>query len=256
MRSWSRRRFLRMAILATLGGAAASCTPLRRGTPVLELPEGIETPTVPNPTRAGARQLGNENRLAVKPDWNVRYFQPYRPIDPDQWRLSVDGLVEKPQSLPLDGIADLPRVEDDIRMKCVECWSARAEWAGFTYATLAEMVQPLPEAKAVTFECADGYYESLSIKALSQPGVLFAHQMDGEPLLAEFGAPLRLVVPSKYGYKWPKAITRLCFEAQEKDGYWPDAGPYSPDGRVQPGKDFPLDLKETREIDGGAITEY
>jgi DMSO/TMAO reductase YedYZ molybdopterin-dependent catalytic subunit len=224
--------------------------------PMSELPEATETRSLPEATEAGARLLGNENRPSVKPDWNVRYFRPYQPVDLDQWRLTVEGLVEHPLSLSLETIADLPQVEGDIRMKCVECWSARGRWVGFTYATLAEMVRPLPEARAVIFECADGYYESLSTEGLSRLDVLFAHQMDGEPLLPEFGAPLRLAVPSKYGYKWPKAITRLRFEARERNGYWSDSGPYSADGRVQPGRDFPLDLQETREIDGGAITQY
>jgi DMSO/TMAO reductase YedYZ molybdopterin-dependent catalytic subunit len=200
--------------------------------------------------------LTNENRPAVKPDWNVRYFQPYEPVDPNEWRLAVDGLVAAPQAFSLDDLRALAREEQDTRMKCVECWSARAVFAGFTYATLAEVVQPSAEATWVTFECADGYYESLSIDELSQPRVLFAYEMDGEPVLDEFGAPLRLVAPSKYGYKWPKAITRLLFVTEEEEGYWPTVGPYSPEGTVQPGRDFPLDIGEAQEIDGGEITEY
>ncbi len=243
---WTRRRFLRTAALSALGGLAAACGPARR----------MGTPTRPSPTATSGKVLGNENRPAIKPDWNVRYFQSYRPVDRDDWRLTVEGLVEAPQSLSLDDILDLPRVEQDTRMKCVECWSARAMWAGFTYETLAECVEPSSEAAWVTFECADGYYESLSIAELSQPRVIFAYEMDDEPLLDEFGAPLRMVVPSKYGYKWPKAITLLRFETDERKGYWPSVGPYTTDGYVQPGKDFPLDLGAAVEISGGEITEY
>jgi len=206
--------------------------------------------------RVGGKALTNENSPAIKPDWNVRYFQPYRPIDHDEWRLTVEGLVEAEQSLSLSDLLALPRVEQNTRMKCVECWSARADWAGFTYDALAEIVRPLPEAAWAYFECADGYYESLSIEELSQPRVLFAYEMDGEPLLDEFGAPLRLVLPPKYGYKGPKVITLLWFETGQKKGYWPTVGPYSTDGTIQPGRDFPLDLGEVQEISGGEITDY
>lgn len=247
MKYWTRRRFLRAAALAGVGGLVA-CGPRSSET-------GEPDPTA-IPTQAGRRALTNDNRPPVKPDWNVRYFQPYVPVDHDLWRLDVGGLVETPQSFSLEDLQALERVEQDTRMKCVECWSARAIFAGFTYATLAEVVRPLTEAAWVTFECADEYYESLSIEELSQPRVLFAHEMDGEPLLDEFGAPLRMVVPSKYGYKWPKAIVRLEFAEQERRGYWPTVGPYTADGYVEPGQDYPLDLEETRAISGGEITDY
>jgi DMSO/TMAO reductase YedYZ molybdopterin-dependent catalytic subunit len=200
--------------------------------------------------------LTNENNPAVKPDWHVRYFQAYRPVDHDAWRLTVDGLVDAPRSFSLEELLDLPRLEQNTRMKCVECWSARADWAGFDFATLTELVSPQSVATWVTFECGDGYYESLSVEELAQPRVLFAYEMDGQPLLDEFGAPLRLIVPPKYGYKGPKVITRMTFTAHEEPGYWPTVGPYSTDGRIQAGRDFPLDIGERRDITGGEITDY
>lgn len=251
--AWTRRRFLRAAVLSALGGLAAACGPARQQAPGTEI---IETLTLPSPTQLSEKVLGNKNSPAIKPNWNIRYFQPYRPIDHDEWRLTVEGLVEVEQSFSLNDLLALSRVEQDTRMKCVECWSARAEWVGFTYDALAEIVRPLPEATWVYFECADGYYESLSIEELSQPRVIFAYEMDGEPLLDEFGAPLRLVVPPKYGYKGPKVITLMRFETGQKKGYWPTVGPYSADGTIQPGRDLPLDLGEAQEVSGGEITEY
>jgi sulfoxide reductase catalytic subunit YedY len=247
MSRWTRRRFIRTTVLGGLGAIAAACG--------AQPPEPSPTPPAATPT-PGQRLLTNDNRPAVKPDWNVRYFHPYEPVDRDQWRLQVEGLVEGPQALSLNDLLALPRMEQDTRMKCVECWSARAVFAGFTYAALAATVQPLPEAAWVYFECADGYYESLSIEELSQPRAFFAYEMDDELLLDEFGAPLRLVVPPRYGYKWPKAITTLRFEAEEQPGYWPTVGPYTTHGRIQAGTDFPLDLDEARTISGGEITEY
>lgn len=116
---WTRRRFLRAAVLAALGGLAAACGQSQQPSPSPE-------PTTLLPTQSGERVLSNENRPEIKPDWNIRYFQPYRPITHDEWRLTVEGLVEAPHSLSLNDLLALPRVEQDTRMKCVECWSARA----------------------------------------------------------------------------------------------------------------------------------
>lgn len=253
MHQWTRRRFIRAAALSGLGALAAAC----RGRATDTVPSPLPPqPGTEAPTPTGGRVLTNENSPAVKPDWHVRYFQSYHPVDPQAWRLAVDGLVDAPQSFSLDDVLDLPRLEQNTRMKCVECWSARADWAGFAFAALAEIVSPQSAATWVTFECGDGYYESLSVDELSQPRVLFAYEMDGEPLLAEFGAPLRLIVPPKYGYKGPKVITRMTFTMEEEPGYWPTVGPYSTDGRIRAGSDFPLDIGERREITGGEITDY
>ena len=254
-RVWSRRRFLRAAILAALGGAVTSCAPLSERTPDPATPKATDPLALTNATRSVERILRNENQPDVKPDWNVRYFRPYRPVDRDHWRLNVDGLVESPRSLSLEAVSHLPRVDFGVRMTCVEGWSAEAAWGGFTYTALAELVQPSSDATWLTFECADGYYESLSIEELSQPQVLFAYDMDGEPLFAEFGAPLRMVVPSKYGYKWPKAITHLRFESRPTVGYWPSAGPYSAHGDIGRREDSPLGQGDSRETDSG-VTAY
>ncbi len=243
--SWTRRQFIRAATLGSLGALAAAC-----GAP----PPSTRPTSVP--TQASQRALTNQNRPAVNPNWNVRYFRPYVPIDHRLWQLTVDGLVDAPRSFSLDELRALPRVEQNTRMKCVECWSARAQWAGFTYDALAELVRPRREATWVSFECADGYHESLAIAELARPRVLLAYEMDGAPLLDEFGAPLRLIVPPLYGYKGPKVITRMRFTDHEEIGTWPATGAYSPEGFIAAGRDFPLDLNETRTISGGEITEY
>lgn len=256
MRRWTRRQFVRTAALGGLGVLVGACA--TRSGETLQ-PFATDTAAAPTsiPTQVGAGPLTNENRPAINRNWNVRYFRPYTPVDRSLWRLTVEGLAAEPQSFSLGDLLALPRLEQDTRMKCVECWSARAVFTGFAYAALAEVVRPLPAAAWVTFECADGYYESLSIAELSHPRTLFAYGMDGELLPDEFGAPLRLVAPPKYGYKWPKAIIRLQFSAQQELGYWPTVGPYSPDGAVQPGYDSPLDDPgQTHPIAGGEITEY
>ncbi len=200
------------------------------------------TPT-PSPTPA---LLRNENR----PGFFVRYYKPFEAVDPARWTLSVEGLVKKPQELTLPDVQSLTLVSQVSRMKCVECWSA-AKWEGFHLRSLMEIVNPLSEARWLHFYCADDYYESLSLEELLMERVLFVHRMNDQTLPNVYGAPLRLMVPFKCGYKSPKAIVRLVFAEEILPGYWPTVGPYTTRGDIQPGSDYPLDLGERHQITGG-----
>jgi sulfoxide reductase catalytic subunit YedY len=213
--------------------------------PSVASPDITPTPA-PSPT---LRLLRNENR----PGFFIRYYKPFEPVEPDRWTLSVEGLVKKPQELTLPDVQSLPRVSQVSRMKCVECWSAAAKWEGFHLRSLMGIVDPLPEARWLHFYCADDYYESLSLEELLMERVLFVHRMNEQTLPDVYGAPLRLMVPFKYGYKSPKAIVRLVFAKEELPGYWPTVGPYSAEGDIQPGRDYPLDLGESRQIAGGEV---
>jgi sulfoxide reductase catalytic subunit YedY len=204
------------------------------------------TPPTPSPTRP---LLRNENR----PGFFIRYYKPFEAVDPARWTLSVEGLVKSPQVLTLSDVQSLPLVSQVSRIKCVECWSAVAKWEGFHLRSLMEVVDPLPEAKWLHFYCADDYYESLPLEELLRERVLFVHRMNDQVVPDVYGAPLRLMVPFKYGYKSPKAIVRLVFAEEELRGYWPTVGPYSPKGDIQPGQDYPLDLGESRQITGGEV---
>jgi DMSO/TMAO reductase YedYZ molybdopterin-dependent catalytic subunit len=243
----TRRAFLK-GVAATLAAAlAASCAPGR--------PADTHAST-PLPTKEDGEMLRNENSPAIRPDWNVRFYRPFQALDPEAWRLTVDGLVGAPRAFTLSELHALPTVEQVSRLVCVEGWSAKAGWAGFTYQALADAMRPAPEATWLYFECGDGYYEYLKVAELQEPRVLFAYAMDGEPLRPAFGAPLRLLVPSRYGYKGPKTITHIRFQDSGGAGYWPSVGPHSTDGIIRPGIDHPLDLGGRRELKGGEVTEY
>jgi methionine sulfoxide reductase catalytic subunit len=96
--------------------------------------------------------------------------------------------------------------------------------------------------------------EYLSREALNQDRVLLVHSMNGESLSDAHGFPLRLIVPSKYGYKNPKAILEMEYVAKQQAGTWGKIGPYSSDGTMLPGWDHPLkDNKQARRISGGEI---
>lgn len=246
MKQITRREFLHLATVSGVGALATAAVSACSTTP-----SGVQRLT---PTASVGATTGEILRNENAPGFYVRYFNPFPAPDPNAWQLSVEGLVARPQTLSLDQVQALPSVSDIRRMKCVECWSARAKWEGFDLDALMESADPDPQAQWLRFYCADGYYESLSLDELREEGVLFAYGMNDELLPAKYGSPLRLVVPSKYGYKWPKAIVRLEFATDEKPGYWPTVGPYTTSGLIRAGRDHPLDLPDDfRAIEGGEV---
>ena len=143
------------------------------------------------------------------------------------------------------------------RLKCVECWSAKARWSGFRFEDLIKEVQPDSKAKYVYFQSADSYYENYQLAELLRPRVLLVLRMNDQPLTREHGFPLRLIAPFKYGYKNVKYITRIEFTDERKRNYWSDNGPYSIDGTIQPGIDHPLDYrKKPLAINGGEVFHF
>ncbi len=198
-----------------------------------------------------------KNRSARFETFYINYWQPMRRIHPERWTLEVSGRVARPGRFTLEELRAFPRRRIASRLKCVECWSARAVWTGFAFDALARRVAPHPEAAGVLFHCADEYTEYLSLETLRHPRTLLATHMDGAELSDEHGFPLRVIAPMKYGYKNPKAIVRMEFVEGERWGTWSRIGPYSPDGTILPGTDHPLDLGKTpHRIPGGEITGY
>jgi DMSO/TMAO reductase YedYZ molybdopterin-dependent catalytic subunit len=198
--------------------------------------------------------LGNEN----VPGFYVRYIETFRAPDPGRWSLNITGLVSAPTTMTLDHIQkNLPFTQQNTRMKCVECWSSRADWGGFTYAALADLVKPAANATHLYFACEDGYYEVVPISELRKDRALFVTHMDGELIGAKYGAPLRMILPWLYGYKGAKTINTIEFRSTGGQGYWSDVGPYTASGIVLAGSDTPLDLDgRPRRMAGGEITDY
>lgn len=190
--------------------------------------------------------------------FRLMWYNPVPPIDQAAYRLRIKGLVDRELSLPVAELRRFPKESQNSRMKCVQCWSSRAEWVGFRFGHLLETAKPKANAKAVRIECADGWYEYFSIADLLSPRVLFAMDMQGQPLADRHGAPLRLIDPARYGYKSAKLIASIEFVQEGKGSMACDIGPYySPTGEVQAGYDTPLDLGTgKRRIRGGEITEY
>jgi len=253
-RKLSRRELLRLAASGTALVALTRCMP-RALTPTVGPTSPLDStslPTIPpSPTPDGRpRLLGNENR----PGFYIRYYRRFEPVDRESWRLTVGGQVQNPLTLSLADIeTNFPLTIQRSRMKCVEGWSAAAQWEGFLPQELVAQVAPFPEAQWVHFYSADDYYESLPLDEFLRERVLLVYRMNGEPLPDEYGAPLRLIAPAKYAYKGPKALTGVVFANAPLRGYWPTVGPYSEDGEIVPSGDYALDLYDARQHGAGEV---
>jgi DMSO/TMAO reductase YedYZ molybdopterin-dependent catalytic subunit len=148
-------------------------------------------------------------------------------IDLDKYRLTIDGEVKFPMELNLKALKQLPQTSIIMQHVCVEGWAAIVQWGGFRLRDLATMVQPKDSAKYVLFQSADKYTESWDLASALHPQTLLADRMNGEPLPADNGAPLRLATPIKLGYKLSKWVTKISFVSQVPKGgkgYWEEQG--------------------------------
>ena len=146
-------------------------------------------------------------------------------IDVKTYCLEIGGEVENPVKLDWNSILSLPKVESVSDFHCVEGWSVlNCKWEGMRFSQIMRLVTPRETAKFVTFECADGYTTSFSIEDLRGDDILLAYGLNGKPLEEGIGFPLRLVVPSKYGYKSALWVTKIRFTAKKELGYWEKLG--------------------------------
>ena len=153
------------------------------------------------------------------------------------WRLAVDGLIERPLSLSLAQLKALPQRTQITRHDCVEGWSAIGQWTGVPLGNLLRAAGLKPEAKFIVFHCADilsgaKYYESIDLIDALHPQTIVAHALNGEPLPVKNGAPLRMRIERQLGYKQAKYVERIEAVASLKDiaggkgGYWEDRSGY------------------------------
>jgi sulfoxide reductase catalytic subunit YedY len=158
------------------------------------------------------------------------------------WSVQVDGLVHKPQTLDLDALMRLAPMEERIyRMRCVEGWSMVIPWLGYSLSALIAAVQPMGSAKFVEFytladpEVMPGlrsrvlqwpYVEGLRLDEALHPLSLLSFGLYGEVLPNANGAPVRLVVPWKYGFKSAKSIVRIRFVEQQPRTSWSLSAPH------------------------------
>ena len=146
-------------------------------------------------------------------------------VDFDRWNLTVMGTVQKPGDYKLAQIQSLPKITQNTRHVCVEGWDVIGNFSGARLSDFLKMIGADTAASFVTVQCADDYYESLDMATAMHPQTLLCYEMYGQPLTREHGAPLRLTIPTKVGYKQAKYLTDLkVTRVLEKVGYWEDQG--------------------------------
>ncbi len=187
------------------------------------------------------------------------------------WTLEVSGLVQKPQVFDLEKlIRSLSLEERQYRFRCVEAWSMTVPWTGFSLSRLLGLVQPLSSARFVRFISAANpdqmpgvanfshmpwpYFEGLRLDEAMNELTLLATGIYGAPLPAQNGAPVRLVVPWKYGYKSIKSIVKIELVAEQPSSFWSQSNPAEYDfwSNVNPNVPHPRWSQATEQlIDGG-----
>jgi sulfoxide reductase catalytic subunit YedY len=161
-------------------------------------------------------------------------------LDLSQWSLTVDGLVKQPLTLSINDILDCTLEDRTYRLRCVEGWSMVVPWRGLELSRLLAMVQPLTSAKYVQFEgmldqevmigqssnsISWPYIEGLRLDEANHPLSFLATGLYGKSLSKQNGAPLRLLVPWKYGYKSIKGITRITLTDKQPLTTWEKLSP-------------------------------
>ncbi len=160
-------------------------------------------------------------------------------FNPSPWKVEIDGLVEKPMTLDLDDIMGFPLEERIYRFRCVEAWSMVVPWVGFPLHALIKKVKPMSSAKYLRFETLLDpeqfpdqkrgnffgslkypYVEGLRMDEAMHDLTILAVGLYGKELPKQNGAPIRLVVPWKYGFKSIKSIVRISFTEKEPLNTW------------------------------------
>jgi DMSO/TMAO reductase YedYZ molybdopterin-dependent catalytic subunit len=143
----------------------------------------------------------------------------------ENYTLIIDGEVEEPVTLNWNDFLALPQSVSVSDFHCVEGWSVLdCKWEGVRIRDIDKLVKPKAVARAVSFESADNYLTSLFREELAGDDVLLAYKLNGELLEDGLGAPVRLVVPSKYAYKSALWVVRLRFTRGKELGFWERRG--------------------------------
>jgi len=146
-------------------------------------------------------------------------------VDFAAWSLTVAGAVQKPGDYKLAQIQALPKITQNTRHVCVEGWDVIGRFGGVRLSDFLQSVGADLSARFLSVECADDYYETLDMATALHPQTLLCYEMYDQPLTREHGAPLRLSIPTKVGYKQAKYLTDLkVTNVVQKFGYWEDQG--------------------------------
>jgi sulfoxide reductase catalytic subunit YedY len=234
-----RRRWVQALSAAGLLGAAGAASAQNPAAQKLAAKPGPFS-TVERPTSyKHVTNYVNFYEFGTEKDDPPRYAP--KLLKPRPWSVQVDGLVRKPRSIDIEDILKLAPLEERVyRLRCVERWSAVIPWIGYPLAELIKRVEPLAGAKFVEFTTlADPaqmpgltssvldwpYVEGLRMDEAMHPLTLLVVGMYGEVLPNQNGAPVRIVVPWKYGFKSAKSLVRIRFVDKQPLSSWQKSAP-------------------------------
>jgi sulfoxide reductase catalytic subunit YedY len=257
----SRRRLLKGALFGVAAASLAACAPVQstQSSPVAP----AQNPTAALTTTPGLKdELGDPaTSLQAVTTYNNYYefstdksspASMARRLITSPWAVEVGGLVNKPDTYDIDDLRKKYDQEERIyRLRCVEAWSMVIPWVGFPLSKLLKEVEPTSAAKYVRFEALldpkqfpgqrDNYFawpyvEGLRIDEAMNDLTILATGLYGQPLQPQNGAPLRLVVPWKYGFKSIKAVVKIDLVAEMPTSLWmaANAGEYGFYANVNP----------------------
>ncbi len=150
-------------------------------------------------------------------------------LDAATWRLDIDGMVERSLSLSIDDLRRLPPVTQLITLECISNrlggdLIGTTRWTGARMKDVLRLARLRGGARAVHLRAADGFYESIAMSDIDDERTLLVYDMNGVPLTAEHGFPLRIYIPNRHGMKQPKWLTRLTVSDHDGAGFWVDRG--------------------------------
>ena len=267
---FNRRRFIQAGVLAAsavaTGMAYRHLNPVGKGKVHTEAIAGVTKPVASTAEASGFRVAEPETSFD-----NITHYNNFYEFSTDKegvapaaanfvttgWTVSVEGLVKNPRVFSLDDLLKISPPEERVyRMRCVEGWSMVIPWVGFSLSKLLDAVGPLPDAKYVAFETLldpqrmpgqrSGvlewpYVEGLRLDEAMHPLTILASGIYGRSLPPQDGAPIRLVVPWKYGFKGIKSIVKIKLVAMQPQTTWSESAPneYGFFANVNPQVDHP-----------------
>lgn len=247
----ARRQFMQGAVLAAAGGLLAACAPAGGSAPQGRAPVSADTDTTPGTVSAATDELGDPlNNFEDIITYNNYYefatdkespAKLSKDFSTSPWQVTVGGMVRNPGVYDIDDLRTKFDQEERIyRLRCVEAWSMVIPWLGFPLAKLLQAVEPTADAKYVRFETLYDpeqmpgqssrwyewpYVEGLRLDEAMNDLALLSTGLYGKDLLPQNGAPIRLVVPWKYGFKSIKSIVKIDLVEEKPTSLWMAAAP-------------------------------
>ena len=221
----TRRELLKLAPVVVLGAFAVP--KLRQ--PLLD--EGVKFGDWSSSLLFGRHRLAqtfSDNEVAPLDRFPYNYYDVLDPdYDPSTWTLTVEGLVQRPGEYKLQQIQAFPKVVQNTRHVCVEGWDVIGNFGGTRASDFLRAIGADLTARYLEVECLDDYYESIDMETVLHPQTLLCYEMYGQPLAPGHGAPLRVQMPTKIGYKQAKYLDTIRVTnilKGGKRGYWEDQG--------------------------------